>query len=456
MRPAERYCVCGTRLARDNSTHRCAACRSADRNRPLAAPNVPAAFWRDEELQEALSARHMGRVIRAYRNHAHHGRRPLPQDVVAGWLGLTQAQLSRIENGSPMLHLDRLIEWAVALGVPPEYLWFKLPDELARNAAVRRADRPRDFRADDQEREEAVKRSRFLRLGGTLVGAGLLATATATPELLGRTLTPRQVAQWLAWELWRRQATSINVAELSVPFAQSLSCLASPQDALFGESYGLGSGIILVDREGNYSFAHRSFVDFYIAQAVFGGIADGDSRLLATAQTSHGTDQVIREFVEREQQSVRALVGWMRRGATPVLRVNSAGILAKLNHASVADTVTTTLKADVDTRQLYLTAVATRVLAVPWERAAHLAAGMEQGQVNGDYSTEAIYKLSTEISNPTDGAARWCSVVMLSHLRSRVPDAVTDALQRALRTETSRENLRTIGDVLAGNNPIGT
>ena len=39
----------------------------------------------------------MARVIRAYRRHAYHGRHPLPQDVVAGWVGITQAQLSRID-----------------------------------------------------------------------------------------------------------------------------------------------------------------------------------------------------------------------------------------------------------------------------------------------------------------------------------------------------------------------
>ena len=49
------------------------------------------------------------------------------QEIVAGWMGITQAQLSRIESGPPIKDLDRLIQWARTLGLPPHLLWFKLP-----------------------------------------------------------------------------------------------------------------------------------------------------------------------------------------------------------------------------------------------------------------------------------------------------------------------------------------
>ncbi len=120
---------CGARLARDNTTGRCAPCQVAERDRITRAPDVPAAFWDNAALQHALAVRHMGQVIRAYRQHPYHGRQPLPQEVVAGWVGLTQAQLSRIEHGPAILHLDRLIHWAKMLGIPETYLWFKLPDD---------------------------------------------------------------------------------------------------------------------------------------------------------------------------------------------------------------------------------------------------------------------------------------------------------------------------------------
>lgn len=75
----------------------------------------------------ALRSQHFGRVIRAFRRHPHHGDRPLTQSVIAGWLGISQEQLSRIETGSPVVHLDRLIAWAGILRIPAEHLWFAVP-----------------------------------------------------------------------------------------------------------------------------------------------------------------------------------------------------------------------------------------------------------------------------------------------------------------------------------------
>ncbi|WP_405092617.1 XRE family transcriptional regulator [Micromonospora sp. NBC_01392] len=85
---------------------------------------VPESFWDHEPVRMALAGRHLGRVIRAYRYHPYHGRSPLPQSVVAGWLGITQAQLSRIETGPALVHLDRLAHWASLLRIPPTRLWF--------------------------------------------------------------------------------------------------------------------------------------------------------------------------------------------------------------------------------------------------------------------------------------------------------------------------------------------
>ncbi|WP_435204666.1 helix-turn-helix domain-containing protein [Micromonospora sp. bgisy143] len=120
---------CGGRLARDNDTGRCTPCQAAERDRLSAPPVVPANFWDHEPVRLALAERHLGRVIRAYRCHPYHGRVALPQTVVAGWLGITQAQLSRVENGPPLVHLDRLAHWAKVLGIPAGSLWFRLPGQ---------------------------------------------------------------------------------------------------------------------------------------------------------------------------------------------------------------------------------------------------------------------------------------------------------------------------------------
>jgi hypothetical protein len=73
----------------------------------------------------------MGAVIRAYRHHCNHGPHGLAQDVVAGWAGITQGRLSRIETGPPIQQLDRLIAWARLLGIPQDLLWFDLPEDEA-------------------------------------------------------------------------------------------------------------------------------------------------------------------------------------------------------------------------------------------------------------------------------------------------------------------------------------
>jgi tetratricopeptide (TPR) repeat protein len=70
----------------------------------------------------------MGEVISAYRNHPFYGR-PLRQETVARWAGLTQAQLSRIENGPAIKDLDKLIRWATLLAIPAHLLWFHLPKQ---------------------------------------------------------------------------------------------------------------------------------------------------------------------------------------------------------------------------------------------------------------------------------------------------------------------------------------
>jgi tetratricopeptide (TPR) repeat protein len=93
--------------------------------------------------------------------------------VLGGWLGLTQAQISRIENGPPVRHLDSLTHWARTLRIPEHLLWFKLPErqpdgqpnEPARPARERVADRAhvcidRQGRPD----EDDMNRREFLRL----------------------------------------------------------------------------------------------------------------------------------------------------------------------------------------------------------------------------------------------------------------------------------------------------
>lgn len=126
-RPA-RYWGCGTRLARDNAATICVSCRARSRELVDHPPDVDGEFWRNPGLLDAFATQHIGQVSRAYRKHPQHiatyGRHGIPQEVLGRWLGLTQAQVSRIENGHPVKHLDSLRHWARTLQIPAHLLWF--------------------------------------------------------------------------------------------------------------------------------------------------------------------------------------------------------------------------------------------------------------------------------------------------------------------------------------------
>jgi transcriptional regulator with XRE-family HTH domain len=133
-----RYCDrCGTRLAQDNKASSCSACL---RYTTLQAPSVPREFWDTDQMRDALATGHMGTVLYAYRTHPYHGRM-LSQELVAGWLNLTQAQLSRIENGKAPDALSKLIHYAKVLGIPDELLWFRMPAQQTRSTPVQSAGR---------------------------------------------------------------------------------------------------------------------------------------------------------------------------------------------------------------------------------------------------------------------------------------------------------------------------
>jgi transcriptional regulator with XRE-family HTH domain len=392
-------------------------------------------------MAEALRRRHMGKVIRAFRNHPHHGRSAIPQSEVAAWSGITQAQLSRIENGPPVMHLDRLTHWARVLAVPQDYLWFSLPKED-------------DRAADNEEGSSDVKRNQFLRVGGLTI-AGMAAGPILFPGKPVGAITEQDCQQWLAWELWHRRLTSIHESEVPVPIAVILRDSAS----------GMGRttpGFVIHDTEGQYSFAHPSFLDFFVAQRIFENIIHGGGSLFATAQTSHDMDRMICKFVSQHDEAASSLRSWMVKASSAVLRVNSAGVLAKLGPVtSETDLVIASLKRDEGARQLYLTAVASRILVLPWDEASSFTSDVNTGassRITAELSSEkaaaAAHRFSAEALNPRDGGARWCSTVFLSHLRPMAPEIATAGLQMALQVEPNSENLRSLGATLSGNSPV--
>src|SRR5260370_23925345 len=88
-----RYCrSCGARLAGSNRDDYCAPCQRKARALVTGPPEVAVEFWTTDRMRDALASWHMGRVIAAYRLNPQHPR-PIAQEIVGGWVGISQAQL---------------------------------------------------------------------------------------------------------------------------------------------------------------------------------------------------------------------------------------------------------------------------------------------------------------------------------------------------------------------------
>jgi transcriptional regulator with XRE-family HTH domain len=398
-------------------------------------------FWEQDSIRTALASQHFGRFLRAYRE-AHSP--VLKQAQVGEWIGLTQGQVSRIEHSAtPVTDIGKLARWAEALHVPKQYLWFRA--SYTPGAHIDPVGPEVDPRVGSEE--DDVNRRDLLRLTG-------IVAATAGTGLTGglRVITERECAEKLAWELWQRRTSAIHASELPLSVATYLGVIGPDGKMKAGAMRISPEGLIVGDKDNYFSFAQPSLVDFYVGQHVFANITAGHSHLLATAQTSHETDLVLQNLVQRHEPSVGLLARWMRAGQTPVLQVNSAGILAKIGNARLIDSVVSTLKESRDTRQLYLTAVANRVLEIEWDKAALLAADSEAGAGALHLSGDQAARLAKEVRNPRDGAARWCSIALLGQSDAAESDVTRAALQRALQEEACVENLRSIGNALIGNN----
>jgi hypothetical protein len=66
---------------------------------------------------------------------------------------------------------------------------------------------------------------------------------------------------------------------------------------------------------------------------------------------------------------------------------------------------------------------------------------------------EGVNRLTVELSNVRDAAARWCATVLLRGLGGPMPDSVRAAIGQAAKSEPCQENLRAYAMALADINP---
>jgi hypothetical protein len=127
----KRRCAnCSGALAADNTSRLCGRCVRERQGQLCTPPVLPDEFWSTDDLRAAFESQHMGHVFRAYRNHPHHLQlfgRVFSQELLGRWLDLTQAQVSRFENGRPEQNLETLRIYSRTLRIPQKMLWFDLP-----------------------------------------------------------------------------------------------------------------------------------------------------------------------------------------------------------------------------------------------------------------------------------------------------------------------------------------
>lgn len=148
-----------------------------------------------------------------------------------------------------------------------------------------------------------------------------------------------------------------------------------------------------------------------LATEMAASIAGSDPVPLARVQTTHGADVVTASLTDKA--TTANLRRWMLDGDVPILRVNAAGILAKLPGQGQADQVARVLAHDEEPRHLYLTAVTSRVCAVDWTTAGRI---VSQPAAYGHWADFLATRFAREALNPRDSGARWCSSVMLREL----------------------------------------
>lgn len=165
-----------------------------------------------------------------------------------------------------------------------------------------------------------------------------------------------------------------------------------------------------MNRRGFFKVASLVAGNTKLAAELAASIAGNDPGPLAAVQTTHGTDLAIATLADRG--AVAHLGRWLDNGDNPVLRVNAAGILAKVPGQAEASHVTAALGRDLDVRSRYMTAVIARVCGLDWCVAAQLAdnpAGFPQPiLVTQRFAREAV--------SDRDVGARWCAAAMLQVL----------------------------------------
>ncbi|MEU8364353.1 hypothetical protein AB0C27_50880 [Nonomuraea sp. NPDC048882] len=391
---------------------------------------VPEEVWLLPQTRKALVDRDLTSLYRLARRYGY------SQTRIAQAVGKSQPQVSEIMNAKVPHHasnVDVIHRHANAFRMPlhARMLLLGITASQIEQEAVR------------IDRRDELKRRELLRAAFALSATGAANWEDFSQSMIAR-MSDRDYLKWFAWELHLRRAMVANPASLPNDLAEwAVAEAAMPVP-----------GFVCHDVHGGLKLVDDGLKDVLIAQTLSADIVLGISKRFTMVQTSHVTDRILERFVASDDQYETTLRRWMAESPDATLRVNSAGVLAKIQNSEGSEAALNQLGKDVAMREKYLTAVAHRVLGLNWSLAEKRVQSLESPAVWQNLPSVMLNKfigaLSEELASSTDGGARWCSTVLLSSFRSEYPSLVSEALCNALATETSTEILRVAGRSLAG------
>ena len=165
-----------------------------------------------------------------------------------------------------------------------------------------------------------------------------------------------------------------------------------------------------VNRRDFLSVTGLALANAKVVTELAASVAGNDPGPLATVQTTNRVDRALAAYVD--QATVRHLRRWLDDGDDSVLRVNAAGILAKIPGRVEASRVVTALNHDVEMRDRYMTAVVARVCGLDWSTSTR----MIREPSSFPHPVLAASRLAQEAVEAHDVGARWCSAAMLQAL----------------------------------------
>jgi transcriptional regulator with XRE-family HTH domain len=174
-------------------------------------------------------------------------------------------------------------------------------------------------------------------------------------------------------------------------------------------------------------------------------VAGGDESWMSRQIAPYDFALSLAQLIDTDRGTRRRLVKWLDDGSTSLLRGNSQGTLFKSRQVELVELAEQSMRRGEETRRRCMKCFARHTFGLSWIDAAEYSAAHAPA--------EEIRTLTELLADPKDASNRWCAAVHLGEAVKTGSQTARHALLGALRTETSRENLRAIGLGLSGERP---